>query len=90
MQIVRAILNAKRIGVRNFRDGASRFIKKHKPIIITEHGSPESVLLPYNDVMEIVDILDELQDKEALKAVAEGRKAIAKGAKGISASNTLK
>ena len=62
MTISNALLKAKSVGVRRFRDGASRFIKKHEFLIITEHGAPESVLVPYNDIMEIVDVLEELED----------------------------
>ncbi|OGX28776.1 MAG: hypothetical protein A3F87_01375 [Omnitrophica WOR_2 bacterium RIFCSPLOWO2_12_FULL_51_24] len=84
MTLANALLRAKSIGVRNFRDSASRFIGKHELFIITEHGNPTSVLLPYNDILEIVDILEELKDKEALKLVSEGRRAISKRAKGTS------
>ncbi len=90
MTISNALLRAKSVGVRNFRDGVSHFIGKHEMFIITEHGNPTSVLLPYNDVLEIVDILEELEDKKVLKLVAEGRRAIAKGARGISASASFK
>jgi PHD/YefM family antitoxin component YafN of YafNO toxin-antitoxin module len=90
MTISNALLRAKSIGVRNFRDGASRFIRRHEFLIITERGAPASVLLPYNDVLEIVDILEELEDRKTVKAIAEGRRAIRKGAKGIPVSKALK
>ncbi len=90
MTIAKALLRAKSIGVRNFRNSASRFIKSNQFFIITERGTPTSVLLPYNDVLEIVDILEELEDKGTLRTIAEGRKAIKKGAKGILVSKALK
>lgn len=90
MSISNALLRAKSIGVRNFRDRASRFIRKHEFLIITEHGTPTSVLLPYTDVLEIVDILEELEDRKTVKIIAEGRRAIKKGAKGILASKAFK
>lgn len=90
MTIARALLKARSIGVRNFRDKLSRFINKHELFIVTEHGEPTSVLLPYEDMLEIVDVLDELQDEETIKAVAEGRKSIKSGAKGISFSTIFK
>ena len=90
MTISNALLRAKSIGVRNFRDGASRFIRKHEFLIITERGAPASVLLPYNDILEIVDILEELENKKILKTIAEGRRSIHRGAKGILASKALK
>jgi len=90
MTLGNALLKAKSIGVRNFRDKVSRLIHTHEIFVVTEHGSPTSVLLPYDDVLEIVDVLDELRDKDALKAVAQGRKAIGRGVKGILASKILK
>ena len=90
MTLGKALLKAKSIGVRKFRDKISRLIHAHEMFVVTEHGSPASVLLPYNDVLEIVDVLDELRDKDALKAVAEGRKAVGRGAKGVAAEKIFK
>lgn len=90
MSIANVLLRAKSVGVRNFRDSVSRFIGKHEPFIITERGTPASVLLPYEDVLEIVDVLEELEDKETLKLVAQGRRAIRRGVKGISVSASFK
>ena len=53
-------------------------------------SSPEYALVPYNDIMEIVDVLEELEDSTLLKTIAEGRKAVRRGAKGILFSNVLK
>jgi len=89
MTLSRALLKAKTIGVRKFRDRLSRLIHTHEMFIVTEHGSPTSVLLPYQDVLEIIDILDELRDKDAIAAVLKGRKAIRAGKKGILASKVF-
>ena len=86
----RALLKARTIGVRKFRNKISRLIKSHEMCVVTEHGTPASVLLPYEDVLEIADVLDELKDKDALEAVARGRKSIAKGVKGILAKTVFK
>lgn len=90
MSISKTLLKARSIGIRNFRNSASKFIGKHQFLVITEHGTPASVLLPYNDVLEIVDILEELEDKKTLKAVTAGRRSIKKGAKGILAAKIFK
>ena len=84
------LLRAKNVGVRYFRDHASRFVRKHEPIVITERGQREGVLLPYESVLELVDILDELQDRDLLKAIAEGRRAIRAGKKGVLFSESVK
>lgn len=84
------LLKARSIGVRNFRDGASKFIRQHKPLVITDRGTPEGVYLPYADVLEIADILDELNDRELLKTIDGGRRAIRAGSKGILFPRSLK
>ena len=90
MTLGKALLKARTVGVRNFRNKISRFIKSHEMFVVTEHGSPASVLLPYEDVLEIVDVLDELRDKKAVEAVLHGRKSVAKGVKGILAKTVFK
>lgn len=90
MNLGKALLRARSIGVRNFRDKVSSLIHSHEMFVVTEHGSPTSVLLPYDDVLEIVDVLDELRDKDTLNAVVQGRKAISRGAKGVIASKVLR
>ena len=90
MTLGKALLKARTIGVRNFRNKVSKLMRTHEMFVVTEHGSPTSVLLPYEDVLEIVDVLDELQDKGAIKAVARGRKAVRRGVKGVLASKALK
>ena len=89
MNAATILLKAKKVGVRSFRDSVSRYIREHRPIVITEHGTPESVLLPYEDMLEIIDVLDELQDEGLLKTIAEGRRAIKTGGTGVAASKTL-
>jgi hypothetical protein len=48
------------------------------------------VFLPYEDVLELADIMDELQDKALIKTIAEGRKAIYMGKAGISFAESVK
>jgi len=90
MVVARALLNAKNIGVRRLKNKLSYFINKNELFIVTEYGSPAGVYVPYEEMMEIVDVLDELQDKEAIEAVAEGRKAVAAKRKGISVHKIFK
>jgi len=77
------LLKAESVGVREFRDNASKIIKKHKPVVITAHGKKESVLVPFDDMLEIIEILDELQDERVIKLVSKARKSIADGSEGI-------
>lgn len=90
MTLATALLRAPRIGAREFRNKACSFINMGKAYLITEHGRPAGVFLPYGDALELVDIIDEFNDKKTLKMVAEGRRAIRKGAHGILLSDSLK
>ena len=90
MTLGTALLKARTIGVRNFRDKLSGLIHTREMFVVTEYGSPTNMLLPYGDVLEIVDIMDELRDKDVLKAIAQGRRAINRRAKGILASKAFK
>jgi len=90
MTLAAALLRVPRIGAREFRNKACAYIRKGKAYLVTEHGQPAGVFLPYEDVLELVEVIDELHDKEALKAIAEGRRAIRRGARGISLSESLK
>lgn len=85
-----ALLKAPRIGAREFRNKACTFIKAGKFYLVTEHGKPAGVFMPYEEALELTEIIDELHDKELLKVVAEGRRAIRKGAKGITLKAALK
>ena len=77
------LLRAPHIGVRDLRLQLSQRVKAHRPLIITEHGEPKKVLLEYEDMIELVEIMEELHDPEVLRLVKVGRKAVQSGFKGI-------
>lgn len=85
MNIAAALLRAPHTGIKQLKDHLSaKYLTKLR--IITDHGEPISVALPYNEVLEMIDIIDELSDQQTLKIVQEGRAAIKAGAKGIPVS----
>ena len=86
MTVAAALLRAKYIGVRDLRDHLSRRLKEKKAIVVTERGTPTKVILSYQDVVKLIEVLDELQDRAAIEAVQEGRKAVKAGAKGLPVS----
>ena len=90
MTLSGALLRAPRLGVREFRNKACALIKSSKFYLVTEHGKPAGVFMPYEEALELVEIIDELRDKKLLKTIAEGRKAIRRGAKGITLESALK
>ncbi|MBU0694316.1 MAG: type II toxin-antitoxin system Phd/YefM family antitoxin [Candidatus Omnitrophica bacterium] len=91
MSITIDLLKSDHIGIRDFRDHLCKiFRKKEKPVIITDRGEPVKVLLPYNDMVELLEFLDELTDVNTMRNVHEGVEAIERGTKGISFSRVYK
>ena len=88
MSIATELLRANHVGIRDFKEHLSTK-SLNETLVITDRGAPVSVNLPYSDVLELMDILDELSDPETIKAVQEGRKAIKAGAKGIPVSTVF-
>ena len=90
MSIATSLLKADYVGVKEFRAHLSKILKGHKPCIVTDRGHPTNVLLPYSDMIELADILDELSDPETIETIKQGRKAIESGAQGIPVSKLFK
>jgi len=89
MTLSSAILRAPRVGARQFRNKACAFIKASRFYLVTEHGRPAGVFMPYEEALSLAEIIDELHDKELLKTIAEGRRAIRKGARGVELKASL-
>ena len=88
MSVATDLLKANHVGIRDFKEHLSgEFL--NETLVITDRGTPVSVNLPYSDVLELMDILDELSDPGTVKAVQEGRKAIKAGAEGIPVSKVF-
>ena len=86
MSIATDLLKAHRIGISNLKEHLStKFLSEI--LVITDRGTPISVNLPYLDVLELMDILDELADLETVATIDEGRRAIKAEAKGTPVSD---
>lgn len=89
VSITTDILKAEHIGIRELKEHLCK-VNLEKTLVITDRGRPISVNLPYEDILELVDMLDELTDAETLAVIAEARAAIKAGAKGIPVSNLFR
>jgi hypothetical protein len=85
MSISTDLLKADRVGVRDLKEHLSRKLLT-KALVITDRGIPISVNLPYSDMLELTDIIDELLDSRTVADVFSARKAIRHGAKGVDVS----
>ena len=90
MSIAANMLHATHMGVKDFRDHLAGALKKPNMLIVTQHGQPSKVVIDYEDMLELVDVLDELRDASTMQAVLEGKEAIRRGAKGIPVTRLFK
>jgi hypothetical protein len=90
MTISRALLRAPRVGAREFRNKACSFIRAGKLCLVTEHGKLKGVFMPYDDALELADIIDELNDKELVRTIAEGRRAVRRGVRGVALRESVR
>lgn len=86
MNIAADLLKAQHIGIRDLKEHLSTKVL-NEPLVITDRGTPVSVNLPYTDVLELVDIINELSDPGIVETILEGKKAIKEGAEGTPVSN---
>ncbi|MFH1096944.1 MAG: type II toxin-antitoxin system prevent-host-death family antitoxin [Candidatus Desantisbacteria bacterium] len=83
MDIAVSLLEAERVGIGNLKANFSRLLREDKPYVVTDHGQPKQVIVSYNEMIELVDMLDELSDHGLLNTIHEGRVSIRTGEKGI-------
>jgi hypothetical protein len=89
MSISTDLLKAHRVGMRDFKAHISKAYLG-KIVIVTSEGDPVSVNIPYEEILEMVDLLDEITDKKTMETVEMGRKSIRSGSKGISVKKSFK
>lgn len=81
-----AILRAEHLGIKEFKTHICQILKANKPQIITDHGRPRQFVIPYEEMIEIVEVLEELSDPEFLKEIQQARKFCKKNKESIPAS----
>ena len=73
------MLRAPHIGVKELKNNLSMLFKTHKPIIATDRGQPAYVLVPYADMVEMMELMEEAKDAGLVAEIKAARKAYAKG-----------
>ena len=79
MTLAAQLLRAEPIGVKELKNTLSAVLKRKKPRVVTDHNKPRHFLIPHEDMLEIVEVLEELSDPKLLRQVAEGRESYRKG-----------
>ena len=80
---------AKPVNVREAQAQLSKLIRSKSPSMVLSHGKPVSFLVPYEDMLDLVETLDELKDKKILGEIERARKEYAQG-KAVPAEHLFK
>ncbi len=71
------------VGRRKFRESMPALIKKAQQkrakIIITDRGQPDAVCLPIEEYQALMELLEDLHDRNLLLMVAKSRKELESG-----------
>ncbi|MEE8493809.1 MAG: hypothetical protein V3S25_07175 [Nitrospirales bacterium] len=70
---------AKPVNVREAQATLSRLIRSKSPSMVLSHGKPVSFLVPYEDMLDLLDMLEELKDAKLLQEIARARSEYASG-----------
>ena len=79
MSVNNLLRKAKPVNVREAQAQLSKLIKSKSPAMVLSHGKPVSFLVPYEDMLDLVETLDELKDKKLLGEIEQARKDYAQG-----------
>jgi hypothetical protein len=73
MKTTMEILKAKPIAVKNLRKDLFNIVKGKEPYLVTTDGERQMFLLPYEDVIEILETLEESRDVVLREEITRAR-----------------
>jgi len=79
MSLATNLLRAETIGVKELKNHLSVVLKQRKARVVTDRNKPKHFLIPYEDMVEIAEIVEELSSAKLLRDIAEGRRSYRKG-----------
>ncbi len=79
MGVKSLLKEAKPVNVREAQAKLSRLIRSKTPSLVTSHGKPVSFLVPYEEMLDLLEMLDELKDQRLLNEIARARSEYAEG-----------
>lgn len=83
------LLKAPHIGIRELRENLSSVVADRKITVVTDHGKPAEVLVPYATLVSLLTLLGDLANKDVSALAVKGAPAGGKGAGGIAARPSL-
>lgn len=79
MSSANLLRKAKPVNVREAQAQLSKLIRSKSPSMVLSHGKPVSFLVPYEDMLDLVESLDELKAQKLLREIARARADYAQG-----------
>ena len=79
MTAIGFVREGKYVGVRELRTNLAGMLKSRQSYFVTDHGKPVKAMIPYEVLLELLEILEELKDKALTQEVAQGRKEYQQG-----------
>ena len=70
---------AKPVNIREAQAKLSSLIRSKKPSLVLSHGKPVSFLVPYEEMLDLLEMLDELKDKKLMEQITSARSEYAEG-----------
>ena len=72
------LMKAETIGAKRLREEIFTIVKEKKTYVITNKGKQEMFLIPYEDVIELMEILEESKDAALQEHIRKSREEYAK------------
>ena len=79
MGVKSLLKEAKPVNVREAQAGLSRLIRSKTASLITSHGKPVSFIVPYEEMLDLLERLDELKDQKLMNEMARARSEYVEG-----------
>ncbi len=73
------VKEGKYVGIRELRENLADVLKSRQTYFVTDHGKPVKAMVPYEVLLELLEMIEELKDKSLIQEVAQGRKEYQKG-----------
>ncbi|RMH32115.1 MAG: hypothetical protein D6690_14790 [Nitrospirae bacterium] len=64
---------AKPVNIREAQASLSKLIRSQSISMVLSHGKPVSFLIPYEELLDLVETLDELKDRRLLEEIKRAR-----------------
>ena len=79
MTAIGFVKGGKYVGVRELRTNLAKVLKSRQAYFVTDHGKPVKAMIPYEVLLELLEIMEELKDKTLVQEVAQSRKEYQQG-----------